>query len=489
MLDKIPLGVLDFCSRHNANEWYSSDVYHAGDIESNEIPLLAAYSKPDGVRFWEAIKSGRWEVISHAVGRVSKRSRATAVAAKAGNLLLLQHLHEQGFFWHRDTCSEASRFGHLDCLMYAMDNGCFCDSAVYESAAEGGHLACMQFAHLRCVSWHSNVCSRAALFGQLTCLEYAHNNGCPWDSSTTKSAAEGGHINCLRYALEQECPPDVSAANEACKHGRIEFLELLHQYNVAWDASTTEHAALCSDMSCRLYLREHGCEWDDRTPQAAALNGDLCSVRYALENSCPHNELLVRNAAEGDNLDCVRYLIEEQSLYMDEQVFIAMLLKGNFPGVAYLIDNGCPYITAEVVFHRDGDARRWYGTLHKTGDRGFVCCVQYAIQRGWSPSTSFLMFIRSNEYRQYCEIRQFMDEPHDPYTGWILMIWLAVCIAIIVFALSAAPIRDVYFILAVWIGLPLFYCILCCIAPCVLICARKCRTHFEICTGSLPIID
>ena len=63
--------------------------------------------------------------ISWALEKCSEeKERFCARMALNGNVELLQHLHENGCPWDKETCRRAGENGHLECLKYARENGC-----------------------------------------------------------------------------------------------------------------------------------------------------------------------------------------------------------------------------------------------------------------------------------------------------------------------------------------------------------------------------
>jgi len=445
-LDDILVGVLEFCKENEVDVWEKSLVELPDDVVAEVQPLLlTAYSNHDIVPLYDVIKTGRLDLIMHAVARIDKSGSATVPVALCGDLGLLKYLHEQGYGLSEDTCAAASQNGHLDCLQYARGNGCPWNVSIYLLAAGNGHLSCMQYAfeqglewdaevcpyasgngcfdclqfahengcpwdgevsiqaavggHLSCMQyafergleWHADVCRVAALYGHLDCLQFAHENGCPWDNQTTDCAAQEGHIHCLQYALDGGCPVDENACALACRHSHLDCVQLLHQFGAPWTAEAPIRAAERSDTACLIYLHENGCPWDADTCKHAAYWGHVEPLRYAVEHGCPHSHDIVQSAACSNNLDCLQYVVEEQALYMDQIVFNVALLRGDLACLQYLLDQGCPYVGAELP----SDVERWTvmdGFFRKDNPE-FMECVEYAVERGWTPGEYFVQYI------------------------------------------------------------------------------------------------
>lgn len=389
MLDDIPLGVLNFCDENHVGVWERGIVDFLG--QDLQPLLLTSYGDPDTVPLYEIIETGRWDLILHAVSRSEKNTRVAKVAARWGNLRLLKYLHEHDFEWDERVCAAASTGGYIDCLQYAHTNGCPWDSMTVKAAAKHGQFICLAYAHENGLPWDTDVCKYAALGGHLQCLEYAHENGCPWDSESTECAAQEGHIGCLAYALENSCPVDESACNEACRNGHRECLQLLHQFGVSWDKYTPLFAAERPDIACLQYLHEHGCPWDESTTTEAAEKGHSEPLRYALEHGCPHEGYVILWAAQSNSFECLRYLVEDQLLYMDEDVFIAVLLGGCLTNLQFLLDQSCPHMNADFADY----AERWtlYDNQFRENNPQFVLCVAFAVERGWLLDEPFVRYI------------------------------------------------------------------------------------------------
>jgi hypothetical protein len=127
------------------------------------------------------------------------RKRLCALAAKKGNLLVLQFLrNELDCPWDACTCAAAAENGHFEVLQWARINGCPWNAEVCRHAAHNGQLDVLQWARANDCPWNLQVCAHAALNGHLEVLQWAHANGCPWDDSTCGNAAINGHIELLK---------------------------------------------------------------------------------------------------------------------------------------------------------------------------------------------------------------------------------------------------------------------------------------------------
>jgi len=394
LLDRIPLGVLNFCIMNNVEIWRST-VHELSMVGANVLPaLVAAFPRHGGIPFRTIVESGRWELIVHAVSWMYKtNTKACAIAAKLGDLRLLQYLHEEGFNWDVETCENASRNGHLECLRYAREEGCPCSSNVFDVAALSGHLNCIRYAHEAGLPWSTSLCETAARLGHLDCLKYAHEHGCPWDDQTTAFASRVGHCDCLLYALQHNCPVTSQACDQASECGQLACLQLLHHYNVPWTTDTACCATVFDTIDCQQYLCENGCPWDERTPEESVDCGHITHLQYAMERGCPYSDDLISKAAiDMFTFDCLQYLVEQQGLCMNEDLFMKVLLAGNFASLEYLVDQGCPYLSAqfndEMANITEGPQYSWRYSLEDFHE--FLLCIQFAVERGWVPNQAFV---------------------------------------------------------------------------------------------------
>ena len=156
----------------------------------------------------------------HRRGRVKKKSRLCAAAARIGDLEELKALRGEGgsLPWDEETCAFAAWGGHLEVLKWAHENGCPWDEETCAYAARGGRLEVLKWAHENGCPWDEETCSNAAGGGHLETLKWARENGCPWDERTCRYAAENGHLETLKWARANGCPWDAYT----CAYGHLE---------------------------------------------------------------------------------------------------------------------------------------------------------------------------------------------------------------------------------------------------------------------------
>ena len=130
------------------------------------------------------------------------------LAAKGGDLTVLQWIRSQGCRWVSSTCTYAAWGGHLHVLQWARSHGCPWDGWTCSHAALGGHLHVLQWSRSHGCPWDEVTCRLAAYGGHLEVLQWARSHGCPWNELTCKWAARRGHSAMLQWAQSHGCPWD-----------------------------------------------------------------------------------------------------------------------------------------------------------------------------------------------------------------------------------------------------------------------------------------
>jgi len=414
LLDEIPRGMLNFCSNYNIRPWLESNPDPLDKNSANALLVLKGECinnfmvlKSD---FQAILETGHWEVLRHLIGRLDKEYSgyyATAAAAEIGDLQLLVYLHEEGFPMDEKTCDGACTSGSIECLRYAHEKGCTWKSEVQYLAARHGHLKCLKYVFDHDHVLDPHVCFEAAAAGHLDCLQFGHVNGGSL-KGTLSAASKYGHLDCLRYALENNdnnahpIGDNTHPCVVACTGGHLNCLQLLLEFGVPYDKHTLGWAATSGHTLCMQLLHENGCPWDDTplhhaTTTMMMQEGHYPALKYAIDHGCPYPSLLASccfNTPGG--LQCLQYLVEEQGLLMNEEVFLFALLRGDLPCVQYLIDQGCPYLDAELTQHHI--TSMLFKNCHYMKCENFALeqSVMCAIERGWKPNRCFVVFVAHN---------------------------------------------------------------------------------------------
>ena len=130
--------------------------------------------------------------------------KACSHAARAGNLGVLQWLHNTGCPWDATTACAAAGGGHLEVVKWLHKHGRPLSCMTCAHAAGGGHLEVLQWAREHHCPWDSRTCYHAAGAGHLEVLQWARQHDCPWSVHTCIDAAEGGNLELLQWAREND---------------------------------------------------------------------------------------------------------------------------------------------------------------------------------------------------------------------------------------------------------------------------------------------
>ena len=125
----------------------------------------------------------------------------------------------------KEACCHAARDGNRVVLEWLHNTGCPWDAATACAAADGGHLEVLRWTREHGCPWSSGVCACAALSGHLRVLQWAREHHCPWDRLTPAQAAAGGHLAVLQWAREHGCPCDTNVCSFAAMAGQLEVLQ------------------------------------------------------------------------------------------------------------------------------------------------------------------------------------------------------------------------------------------------------------------------
>lgn len=119
-----------------------------------------------------------------------------SMAAREGQLAVLQWLCQVGYALNINVCSRAVRGAILAMLHWLYEDGLL-DATTCSMAARWGHLSVLQWARANGCLWRETTCSNAAEGGHLSVLQWAHANGRPWGERTCMGAAERGTCRCF----------------------------------------------------------------------------------------------------------------------------------------------------------------------------------------------------------------------------------------------------------------------------------------------------
>ena len=114
----------DIFETHIVTKLNGNDVKFLYDVNTESRAAI----QRSGAQLPDAFEIGEFNTastISWALEKCNEeKERFCSKMAEKGNVELLQHLHENGCPWDKETCRRAGENGHLECLKYARENGC-----------------------------------------------------------------------------------------------------------------------------------------------------------------------------------------------------------------------------------------------------------------------------------------------------------------------------------------------------------------------------
>jgi hypothetical protein len=128
------------------------------------------------------------------------------MAARHGQLYVLQYLRVKGCPWDASTCSEAMKWGHAHIVRWARTNGCPWDKWTCTYAAMQGDLATLQWARANRCRWTKDTCTYAAQYGHLDVLQWTIANGGRFNEIDCFNAARPDYEREMRSRSEGNQP-------------------------------------------------------------------------------------------------------------------------------------------------------------------------------------------------------------------------------------------------------------------------------------------
>ena len=129
-----------------------------------------------------------------------------ALAAKIGDLAMLQVMIDTGFSVDTRSISFAALFGHMHVVEWLRENDYPWDTAVFDNACTFGDVENLEKLYDMGCPWGVFACSSAAAAGNLEALQWVRSRGCPWDVRVLEVSQENGHDAVYQWALANGCP-------------------------------------------------------------------------------------------------------------------------------------------------------------------------------------------------------------------------------------------------------------------------------------------
>ena len=307
-------------------------------------------------------------------------TRCGAVAARNGQLAVLQWLDAQNCKLDRSTADYAAEEGHVKCMKWAMRRGCKASQDTLVGAARGGHLNCLRFLiRSGTVTLSSYAMGAAASNGHVEAMQLLTKNACPFNKWMTVDAASSGDLDCLEYALgffpvwemKEICLRDAAAfgkahiarwllerasfdyddVDQACGsaayYGRIPVLEVLHSFG--HDFSNEEHctaAAGRGNVAVLKWLIDHGAVLDASdlyrcAVEAANREGQV--LRWLEAQPAWDTRQVCLTAASLGNLHVLKWVVAECQPELRKEFCHAAAHWGHRKLLKWLLRRMCPY--------------------------------------------------------------------------------------------------------------------------------------------------
>jgi len=240
-------------------------------------------------------------VLSHGI---PLPQNACVVAARAGNVGMLRHLHAKAYRWDDDVCKAAAAWRKLDCLKYAHASGLSVAACDLQAAIQHGSDAVVGYAvqngrmPTREELWMAiNLC-------RTQCVIHMLDAGVPFGGREWEYALLSDHTDMIELGLESGWTPtraDMLMAIRKNCGTTVMHLVRGRDFGLAMVETRSLYAVRWMQRHYRYYWHERLCE--------AAVAADDCNVlRYLHENGCPWDWHACMAKARSRRHSCYRYL-------------------------------------------------------------------------------------------------------------------------------------------------------------------------------------
>lgn len=242
---------------------------------------------------YRAAKHGHLDVLKWINSEVLFCHCSITSGAAEGGLNVLQWVVNEARWrvqpkWHLNTCAIAARKGDLPMLQWARGRGAPWTNDVSYEAANGGHLEVLMWAIDHGAGWHPKACLIAAEKGHLEVLKWARSNGALWDDrSIGRQAVISGHLHVLEWMhdFSLPLPPDLSLL--AAQYQHLKILDWAKKKGCAVDSEVCKAAAIRGNLGILQWARENGIEWHSDTLFEAARWNQIPILEWARANGAP----------------------------------------------------------------------------------------------------------------------------------------------------------------------------------------------------------
>jgi hypothetical protein len=200
-------------------------------------------------------------------------------AAKGGHIEVLKWINSDILFYHCSITSGAAE-GGLNVLQWVVNEARWRNQPRWHLntctiAARKGDLEMLQWARKRGAPWHTEVSYEAAKGGHLELLMWAIDNGAVWHPKSCAIAAEKGHLEVLRWARSNGALwNDAMVGRQAIMNGHLHVLEWMHDFSIPLPSDLSQLAAQFQQIKILEWAKQKGYAIDNEVCKAAARNGN-----------------------------------------------------------------------------------------------------------------------------------------------------------------------------------------------------------------------
>jgi len=224
------------------------------------------------------------------------------IAAWWGKLDVLNWFKSKGWFDPNRVASGmkvAARNGNIPILEWLMENGCELDKNLFCGAAGGGHLNVFRFLEEKNCPLDLNRCMPfAASGGSLEIIQWLVQHGFSFDDVdewVIRCAAREGHLHVIKFFIENGFSINNiggGVSHEAAYGGHLYVLKWLHENNRSFDEITFARAAIRGNIDNLQWLLDNNCSWDKKCYRYAGIlsNNQLEVLEWLKEKGCPRGD-------------------------------------------------------------------------------------------------------------------------------------------------------------------------------------------------------
>ena len=165
-------------------------------------------------------------------------------------------------------------------------------------AAKKGQLEILQWLH----EWGCDLagatspacydcCNNAAEGGHVEVLKWLRSIGCTWNKSTFFKAVQHDHVNVVKYMFENGFNEVEWVDGAAARWGSMATLRLLQSLNYKISEDALNYAAFCGNLNIVIWARNHGLRLSFITSYYAAAGGHLDTLKWLYANDSPWSYL------------------------------------------------------------------------------------------------------------------------------------------------------------------------------------------------------